>query len=889
MSARRHLHLLLVASLIVILFALAPAKAEEDNLNIVAIEHLNSKEQNNINIQIENYDNSDINCNLMISIYSEDLTEELPLTDTIAFFSIDSNSNYIHNFSFTIPNSGKYTFNLSLLTESDDIVQQYFYSEKFTFYDYEEYELENLIVDYYYDPGENANWIYYNEKDTIELKNIEDSYDTGIVLGPFDTLGHSESIISLRYQSEKTNSADYTISITTEFNSSEIYGTEWVEVHTIDLEEEISLEIPIDSKVFVLLRGKDINSNSENFWELHGIHLEKLTIKHSLSIYSQPNYFFGISEKGEFNIEIENIGTFDQQLGNVSIVAEIYNQNGIIGSYASLPSIESGDSQTIVLDIDEILEPGHYFLDLKTTIIDNNLFFEENTYFISVSNYNYGQIDIDLTEEQNTFTIETENNEIEILLHTEGIDELNISAEYSIVELTNNHYVIRIVNDDGSILMSTESQFKGEIISLINMDEVKYSIINDSTIVSTIEGITAPSVIFDDGNEKTLTIGISNEGFYKESYSLNYIYSSTFISSIEGISTIEIEPNTVEYVEIKVDPLQNIPREGGSQFNIEISNNNENKIITYVFGYLNPTIEISEIKCDRYALLIGQDLKCTTILTNRGYLTEDLTFIIFSETSIIEEVNINSLDFLETWTLTTTYEPSNIGETNIFVNVITDEGVIFDHKIESEVKVISSENTNNNQETEIKIPEINAGRSIVLLTIAGILYQINRSENLKYLGLKFFFIPMYSRLQKDTLTDEPTRQKLLKYIYSEPGANFKQLKDKFSLHNGTLAHHINILENHDIITSHRSGRQRLFFPMGINQEISRVSLVTNETQRNIMDIVKNTPGITQSMISQQLGISRQKVNYHVNSLVDKAFLKIEKQGRITRLYPLYYT
>ena len=889
MSARRHLHLLLVASLIVILFALAPAKAEEDNLNIVAIEHLNSKEQNNINIQIENYDNSDINCNLMISIYSEDLTEELPLTDTIAFFSIDSNSNYIHNFSFTIPNSGKYTFNLSLLTESDDIVQQYFYSEKFTFYDYEEYELENLIVDYYYDPGENANWIYYNEKDTIELKNIEDSYDTGIVLGPFDTLGHSESIISLRYQSEKTNSADYTISITTEFNSSEIYGTEWVEVHTIDLEEEISLEIPIDSKVFVLLRGKDINSNSENFWELHGIHLEKLTIKHSLSIYSQPNYFFGISEKGEFNIEIENIGTFDQQLGNVSIVAKIYNQNGIIGSYASLPSIESGDSQTIVLDIDEILEPGHYFLDLKTTIIDNNLFFEENTYFISVSNYNYGQIDIDLTEEQNTFTIETENNEIEILLHTEGIDELNISAEYSIVELTNNHYVIQIVNDDGSILMSTESQFKGEIISLINMDEVKYSIINDSTIVSTIEGITAPSVIFDDGNEKTLTIGISNEGFYKESYSLNYIYSSTFISSIEGISTIEIEPNTVEYVEIKVDPLQNIPREGGSQFNIEISNNNENKIITYVFGYLNPTIEISEIKCDRYALLIGQDLKCTTILTNRGYLTEDLTFIIFSETSIIEEVNINSLDFLETWTLTTTYEPSNIGETNIFVNVITDEGVIFDHKIESEVKVISSENTNNNQETEIKIPEINAGRSIVLLTIAGILYQINRSENLKYLGLKFFFIPMYSRLQKDTLTDEPTRQKLLKYIYSEPGANFKQLKDKFSLHNGTLAHHINILENHDIITSHRSGRQRLFFPMGINQEISRVSLVTNETQRNIMDIVKNTPGITQSMISQQLGISRQKVNYHVNSLVDKAFLKIEKQGRITRLYPLYYT
>ena len=61
-----------------------------------------------------------------------------------------------------------------------------------------------------------------------------------------------------------------------------------------------------------------------------------------------------------------------------------------------------------------------------------------------------------------------------------------------------------MISEEGSILLSTETQFKGEIISLINMDEVKYSIIDDNTVVRTIEGITAPSIIFDDGNEKTL-------------------------------------------------------------------------------------------------------------------------------------------------------------------------------------------------------------------------------------------------------------------------------------------------------------------------------------------------------------------------------------------------
>ena len=52
MSAKRHLHLLLVASLIVFLFALVPANAEETTLNIKEIDHFNSKNENYINVEI---------------------------------------------------------------------------------------------------------------------------------------------------------------------------------------------------------------------------------------------------------------------------------------------------------------------------------------------------------------------------------------------------------------------------------------------------------------------------------------------------------------------------------------------------------------------------------------------------------------------------------------------------------------------------------------------------------------------------------------------------------------------------------------------------------------------------------------------------------------------
>ena len=52
MSAKRHLHLLLVASLIVLLFALVPAKAESTEINIIEIEHFSTKEENQIEVNI---------------------------------------------------------------------------------------------------------------------------------------------------------------------------------------------------------------------------------------------------------------------------------------------------------------------------------------------------------------------------------------------------------------------------------------------------------------------------------------------------------------------------------------------------------------------------------------------------------------------------------------------------------------------------------------------------------------------------------------------------------------------------------------------------------------------------------------------------------------------
>ena len=889
MSARRHLHLLLVASLIVLLFALVPAEAESAGVEIIKVEHFSIKEENQIEVRAINNNQEIINCNLILTIYSKDLTENIPVSDSITFFDVDANSNYTYIFSFSIPLSGEYLFNLSLLTEKNNTIHQYYQNKIFTFYNTAKFDLEEMIVDFYYDPEENANWVYDEEEDSIELKNIENSYNAGIVLGPISTVGLAESKLKLDFESRKSADSKYSISVTTNFNSSEIYTTEWTMLNEVDQTNNITVDLPCDSIVFILLSGQDSSPDVTNFWKINSIYFEKLSLKHAVDALVQPTYFFEIGKKQEIKFEIENIGSFSQQLGNVSIFNEIRNEGGIIESYMSVASIETGETQEIKVDFDQILDPGNYYLITRITVLNEDIFLEEKISFVSVSNYNYGEFEINIQGENDFFEIRTQNDNVELLINSKDFHNIEIYNDYTFTQLIENFYVVSITETGKNINIGTNSSFSGRILSIINLDQIKFSVSSESSSIETVEGINAPAIIFDDGTSRTLNVKIENKGFYTEIYSLDYIYSPTFVSKIDGLDSITVEPNSFEIIKIEVEPLINIPREGGSQFNIEIGNNNENQIITYILSYLKPEIEITDISCNRHSLLISQEVKCTTTLTNLGYLTNDINFLIYSDELVIDEVKIDSLKYLETWTLATSYKPINVGEISIVVSAITNDGTLYEDELNAKIKIIATEDSEGKNSSEINMPGISAGRGLILLTIAGILLQINRSENLKYLGLKFFFVPLYSRLQKDTLTDEPTRQKLLKYIYSEPGANFKQLKDKFSLHNGTLAHHINILENHDIITSHRSGRQRLFFPMGINQEISRVSLVTNETQLKIMDIVKNTPGITQAMISKHLEMSRQKVNYHVSSLVDKAFLKIEKQGRITRLYPLYYT
>jgi predicted transcriptional regulator len=151
---------------------------------------------------------------------------------------------------------------------------------------------------------------------------------------------------------------------------------------------------------------------------------------------------------------------------------------------------------------------------------------------------------------------------------------------------------------------------------------------------------------------------------------------------------------------------------------------------------------------------------------------------------------------------------------------------------------------------------------------------VSRRESVKY-QLLMFIVPLFSRLKREEVMDHETRGMIRGYIIANPGDHFNSIKASLKLKNGTLAHHIHILERERIVKSVKDGKYRRFFPMGMR--IADRAFPT-KIEKLILAIVKETPGVTQKDIAGQLGISQPTISYHITKLRKSKRLRIEKHG-----------
>ncbi len=196
---------------------------------------------------------------------------------------------------------------------------------------------------------------------------------------------------------------------------------------------------------------------------------------------------------------------------------------------------------------------------------------------------------------------------------------------------------------------------------------------------------------------------------------------------------------------------------------------------------------------------------------------------------------------------------------------------------------------------EIEIIIMNKGKSdpsfftisnilliIGFVGIAGIGGLIGSTEVGK-LALISLILPLYTRIKKEEVLDNEMRGMIRGYIIANPGDNYNSIKRALGLNNGALAYHLRVLEKANIIQSKQDGMFKRFYPTGMKIPMKNGGEIS-EMQRILLLEIAESPGISQKEIAKLVGLSKGVINYHVNVLLGKHLLQIEKRGRKTHCY-----
>lgn len=141
--------------------------------------------------------------------------------------------------------------------------------------------------------------------------------------------------------------------------------------------------------------------------------------------------------------------------------------------------------------------------------------------------------------------------------------------------------------------------------------------------------------------------------------------------------------------------------------------------------------------------------------------------------------------------------------------------------------------------------------------------------------------PLYTRLARDEILENGTREALYGHIEAHPGAHLRGLKEELGLHHGTLLHHLQVLEQQRYVKSVRDGMYRRYYVTGAAPRVEGADPTAEEVHRRVVA----APGITNREIADALGKRPSLIHYHLARLEERGRVRREREGRVVRVFP----
>jgi len=147
-------------------------------------------------------------------------------------------------------------------------------------------------------------------------------------------------------------------------------------------------------------------------------------------------------------------------------------------------------------------------------------------------------------------------------------------------------------------------------------------------------------------------------------------------------------------------------------------------------------------------------------------------------------------------------------------------------------------------------------------------------------------IVIFARLREEDVL-EGVRKDIYQYIFDNPGEHLAEITRQFGMSSSSARHHLDVLEWSDRIVSHKSGKQKHFYPnrngyqkytQGFEyKEI--MAILKNDTCRGMVKVIINNDKANQKMIASALQIHPSTVNWHAKRLRGAQIIFKSRDGK----------
>ena len=179
---------------------------------------------------------------------------------------------------------------------------------------------------------------------------------------------------------------------------------------------------------------------------------------------------------------------------------------------------------------------------------------------------------------------------------------------------------------------------------------------------------------------------------------------------------------------------------------------------------------------------------------------------------------------------------------------------------------------------------------VPILIFVSTLTALTVKEYRNYFIRRSYFKEGRSYLSLADIFQNESRLKILTEILNNPGIHHNELLRGCDLNKGQLQWHLDTLLKHNIIKREKYGQYAIYFPITSSKdaiELFKNQFTKSKTTLKVLNSIKKYPGINSAEISRNLNLSRNSIKYHIDKLLEKHLIRLEKKGRVNELYLLY--